>query len=378
MPNFLWTAKDKFGEPVVKEVTADTIEQSKAILLAEGCTELRLKTDEITDATIAAFPKKMKIFGKDIDATVPSEERLKYLDNLSQTTLRQIFERVMRDKMIYLFGIALLVIVVLRGQITFAIAIGVAIIGWLAFSIRMALPGIYYDKMDKATDWHRWTEVLELVNISRRIRQKHIVKMPEWKLMKLRAQALAGLGKLAEALEEFTSCENQPGMPSWLYKTVMANIYDIAKQHDKAVEYITEAIAEEPTPALYLDLIFHLLHYKKDATKASEVLSTIEKNAITGIAEPFHLRCLGILAYLEADYASAKQQLESSLEIFERKNRWPFRDGHISLTKSYLCRTLAKQGDLTAAKKYFAEARKYLAATDQVELLDECKKAVGE
>jgi type II secretory pathway component PulF len=46
MPNFVWTAKDKTGKPVIREVEAGTIEESNQVLLAEGCTDLELKEDE--------------------------------------------------------------------------------------------------------------------------------------------------------------------------------------------------------------------------------------------------------------------------------------------------------------------------------------------
>ena len=55
----------------------------------------------------------------------------------------------------------------------------------------------------------------------------------------------------------------------------------------------------------------------------------------------------------------------------------PFRDGHISVTKAYLCCVLAKQGNLPAAKQNFAEAEKYLVATGETRLLEQCQKATA-
>jgi hypothetical protein len=42
MPSYLWTAKDRTGKSVVRELKAATIEESKAILIAEGYSDLEL------------------------------------------------------------------------------------------------------------------------------------------------------------------------------------------------------------------------------------------------------------------------------------------------------------------------------------------------
>jgi transposase len=144
------------------------------------------------------------------------------------------------------------------------------------------------------------------------------------------------------------------------------------------LEYGWQALEEKQTPVLYLDQANRLLRYKKDTVKAKEILAKIEKDTLTEIAKLGYLRCQGILDYIEGDYASARQELEGFLKIMEHKRNWPFRDGHISVAKGYLCCVLSKQGDLTAAKRSFEQAREYLIATRETELLEECKKAVGE
>ena len=378
MPNFIWTANDKFGKPVVREIAAETIEESKAMLLDEGCTNLTLKTDEILDAVSAAFPDKMRVLGEDVEVKIPPEERIKNLEGLSQTILGQIFERIVQDKLLYILAIILLVSAIFQGQMLFALLIGIGIIGWFVFRCLMALPEIYYVKLNHAKDWHKWTEVLRLVEHAKWIRQHHFIKLPEWELVKFRAQALTGLGMLSDALKEFNSYENQPGLPSWMYKVFVAELYDLDKQYDKAVEYLSKAIEEKPTTALYLDLLFHLLHYKKDRAKAREVFTVIEKSTRPDMAEPFYIRCRGILSYLETDYDSARYDFEYSLDIFEKKKGWPFRDGNINLNRGYLCCIHAKQGDLTKAKNYFDQAEEYLSKTERTKLLQECRNLMGE
>jgi len=137
-----------------------------------------------------------------------------------------------------------------------------------------------------------------------------------------------------------------------------------------------QSIRENPTPALYLDVANRLVRYKKDTVRAREALAEAEKSTLTEIAKPFHLRCRGILAYLEGDYVTAKNELEASLALMLKTPHQPYRDGHISVARAYLSCVLAKQGEFSAARKCFDEAKPYLVATGEDELLGECQKLV--
>jgi len=372
MPNFIWTAKDKFGKPAVKELTAETIAESKAMLLAEGYTDLELKNDEIIDASRQGFASANK------GRKSRPEEFVRHLGNIPQTPLKLILRNIVRDAVFYLLMISLMVLAIFRGHKTNAIVTGIITVGWLVFRIWVSLPQIYYAKLNKAKDWYQWTKVLQLIKSLERIQLIHFIKLPVTELIRARAQALAGLGRLSEALMEVQKSENQPGVPSWLYNSFVSQIYSIAKEYDKSLEYAWKALEEKQTPVLYLDQANRLLRYKKDTVRAKEMLSKIEKDTLAEFARPYYLRCQGILDYIEGDYASAKEELEVSLKMMEQTRDIPFRDGNIGMVKGYLCCVLAKQDNLTAAKRCFEQAREYLIATSETELLEECKKAVGE
>jgi type II secretory pathway component PulF len=47
---YIWKARDKSGIPAVREVRANTIEDSKAILISQGYTSLELFQDEVMAA----------------------------------------------------------------------------------------------------------------------------------------------------------------------------------------------------------------------------------------------------------------------------------------------------------------------------------------
>ena len=107
-------------------------------------------------------------------------------------------------------------------------------------------------------------------------------------------------------------------------------------------------------------------------------MAEAEKSPLPDFAKPFLIRCQGIIAYLEGNYATAKRDLEIAIERVEKAKGRPYRDGHLGVARAYLCCVLAKQGDLAGAKKCLALANNYLIATKEDELLAECRKLCGE
>jgi tetratricopeptide (TPR) repeat protein len=188
---------------------------------------------------------------------------------------------------------------------------------------------------------------------------------------------LAGLGKLPQALEEYSVCEDQPGCPSWLYLALVAGIYDVVKQRDKAMESRQKSIQKHATPETYLSVANHFLCYERDASNARIAMREAEKGTMTDTAKPFYLRCRGVLAYLEGDYAAAQRELEASLDIVEKARNRPYRDGYISVAKAYLCCALAKQGQVVRAREFLEEAKDYLVATGADQLLAEANESLA-
>ncbi len=128
----------------------------------------------------------------------------------------------------------------------------------------------------------------------------------------------------------------------------------------------------------YWLMVFPNYSYARNSNKAREAMAEADKSPMTEIAKPFRLRCLGVIAYLEGDYASAKRDLETAISLVDKVKWRPFKDGHLSIARAYLCCVLAKQGDAQEAKKNFRMAKNYLLATKEDELLADCRQATGE
>lgn len=374
MNNFTWSARDKSGRQVIREIAAETSEESRRILIAQGYTDPVLKEDEISHAALAGFGRT-QVMGEEI--TVTAEQRLKHRDKRSPTLFTALLEGMWRSK-----GLLALILCVgaygfYREDKTSLVLAVTGLVVWCAFIICVRLPSIYYRKLHKASDWHRWDEVMQLVRTLEIIGRFHFIKIPPPELGRYRAKVVAARGHLDAALREYQQYENQPGCPSWLYKAFVAGLYDLVKQHDKAIEYTLMALAEKASPVMYLDLANRYARYKKDPKKAREALQEAEKAPLPDSTIPGHHRYKGEVAYLEGDYALAKQELETAIRLMEATPNRPFRDGNISIAKAYLCCVLSKLNDRQGAEKNYRAALPYLEATNETELIEECKIELG-
>lgn len=375
MTIYVWTAKNQFGHIVVREVAAESAEAAKTILLAQGYSEPVLKEDDIIAAARAGFPEKITVLGEEVKVSL--DERIKGYDAPPATFWSSLKQGINESKLGCFILIAAAAFAGYRGNWTTVVLLMVALVAWLAFILCVCLPSIYYRKLHVASDWNRWNEMLSLVNTLRTIGRFSYIKVPESELIRNRAKALTGLGRLDEALAEYNQFEGRPDCPSWLHKLHVGSLYVTAKHYDKAIECNLLSIAEKPTSTAWADLANRYARYQRDPAKARAAMAEADKSPIPEFAKPFRIRCLGIIAYLEGDFASAKRELETAIDMVEKAKGRPFRDGHLAVARAYLGCVLAKQGD-SAGKRHFALAKEYLIATHEDELLAECRKLMGD
>lgn len=376
MTNYVWSATDKSGQKVIKEIEAASAEDAKFVLLAQGYSNLELKEDEVVSAAVAGFSKRENAFGAEIKVT--AEQRLKHRDDPTVTYWDALRKGVEQNCIVFLTLILFAIYSGFRGQWGYVTLYIAALLAWLAYILFVSLPSVYYRKLIKASDWSQWNDVLSLVTTLQLIGRFSFVKVPATELTRNRTKALAGVGRLDEALAEYTQCQGRPDCPIWLYKLFVASLYTTAGQYDKAIEYNLASIAAKPTSTAWLDLANRYARYKRNPVKARAAMAEAEKSPLADIAKPFQLRCHGIIAYLEGDYAAAKRELETAIELVEKAKGRPYRDGHLSVARAYLCCVLARQGNLAGAKKCLALAKEYLVATKEDELLAECRELCGE
>jgi tetratricopeptide (TPR) repeat protein len=375
MTTYVWSATNQAGETVVREIAAATAEDAKFVLLAQGYTHLELKQDEVGSAALAGFPKRHNRLGAEIKEN--AAERLKHRDNPTTTFLAAWRTGIVQNGLIFLGLVFFTLYSGWRHHWGYAGLYAGGILALLGYILFMNLQSVYYQKLICAADWNRWGKVLTLVARLQWVGRLRTVKLSVMELTRYRAGALAGLGRLEEGLALLKTCEGQPDCPGWLHALLVAGLYDIARQPDKAIECNLASLALQPTSVAWLDLANRFVRYPGDAVKARIALDEAEKSPLSDLSQPFALRCEGVIAYLEGDYVLAQRQLETGIAMVEAAKGRPYRDGYLAIARGYLCCALAKRGDLAGANQCFARAEKYLLATGEVELLAECRRLTG-
>jgi tetratricopeptide (TPR) repeat protein len=307
-------------------------------------------------------------------AEVTAELRVGFR-NRSVTSI--LLEGFAKDTPFFLIVGGALAFCIYRQLLTGSIICLVLLVGWPAFKISLGLPLILFKRLTDARDWKRDEEVFRLVNQIRSINRYHFVKTPEAELIRAEANALARQGRLADAIKLHSTTENQPGVAPWLYKAYLAAIYDSAGDHEPAIRLTEEAIAIRPDPVLYIDYANRLARYRNDAPSARAALEHVDMGLVVEVIKPSVARLRGIIAWLERDYEAARRELETAITGMEKTRHIPFRTGNISVAKGYLCCVQSKLGNTEAARKSWHEAKSYLVATKETDLIKACEHALS-
>jgi tetratricopeptide (TPR) repeat protein len=374
MPTYAWKAKDRSGAPVFREIRPATVQESRDVLLTEGCTDLILQEDDVLSEVNVAMGDKVEFLGEEITAN--AQDRIHYRTHPPLTVTRIILQGLAQEKGFYIVVLVGLAYCIWRDWLVGSMVFAILLIGWPVFKIGIGLPLLLFQRLADASDWNRWDEMLWLVNTLRFVGRFHFIKIPAAELTRLEANALAGKGRLQEAVALYSRAENQPGVPSWLYKAHLSNIYHNGGDHATALQLNHEAIALKPGAGLYIDLGDRLARYHADPAGARAALDHVDMDLVVDLLKPLVFRLRGIVAWGEGNAAEARRELETALREMEKTPHVPFRTGNIAITKAYLCCVHAKLGDPSAGTRFFHEARPYLVATSETKLLRNCEDAL--
>jgi tetratricopeptide (TPR) repeat protein len=367
MYTYLWLVNDSAGKESAQTVQAESADLARKVLEGQGFTNLRLQTDEVMDETIKGT----------LVPNLSASERIK-LSRIRKVTLPRICLQAIKDGGILLFVWAVLFFWSWHrertiGMILYAGAIILTIGGGFFFRV----PSYLFRRLNEAREWHEWNEVLNLLDLMARVGKLTNVKLKPADMALYRARAMIGLGHKERAIQEFTRiCE--PHQARWLFLSHLSALYDLAGESDLSVALLKESASSGPRGSVWIDLGWRLLHRKKDVVGAKEALDQASTVELTEIAQPFLLRSKGILAYFTKDVDLARRQLEEALNIFEKRKTMVFSTSNIAYTKAYLCQVMATRGELERARELYAQAKPFLVAAKEKQLLGDCGAMVGE
>jgi tetratricopeptide (TPR) repeat protein len=217
----------------------------------------------------------------------------------------------------------------------------------------------------------RWEDVARHV---RRVR----MPMPPFERPFREAQALAGLGRLDEALDHFRPVADDPAVPQHMYWMYKGLIFQTAREREKALDCQARAAELAPdNPVVLIDHALGLLNVRGDTRKARERLAAARGHALSDVSTPLCEYAEGVLALKERRPADAIGLLESAARSLS-----PFTGGNpaigiiIARIRAHLALAHAAVGDHEAARRDYRRAESVLAPHDPPELA-RCREVLG-
>ena len=369
MPRYFATGKTLEGRSVTEELEADSADEAQRIMEQRGYTDVILHTDDVgalyvgdREQTPAIKPRHWLMFR---DLPRPLAVFL---------VLIQISYQ--RSWVFNLIWVALLCYRRAIGAHWRTIdTIGVVILLFpVAFAIMTALfsrPHVY-NQMIEAFSWGRWDEVLQ------RIDRGDIPVAPE-ELAFRKASALAGLGRLDEAIESVEPYGDGHRMPPWLYWSRLGGVYSTAQRHEQGIGCMEHALDLAPeNPTVLLDLADSVVQHRRDPRTARSLLSSARSHTLSDILLSFSLQVEGLIALEERRATEARELLESSLgQLSRHRFASPLVPAMLDRLRAHLAIACADCGDTDTAEHYFRQAEPRLRALKRDDLIKRCTQAIG-
>jgi tetratricopeptide (TPR) repeat protein len=383
MPNFLWSGKAPSGQEDAEEVVAETPAAARQILEARGWTDLRLHTTDIAD-----FISQRQKLASRIDPKLTPKERLQYHEGTAPGLWGEWVRSMGGATVTVLLLAGVLCWVICDRQMpnkSFWIATSASLLAyrvllypvlrwWFRQSKRL------FVKLHTARTWHRWDEVLRCLDKLVKVQRTTHIGINDFSMARYRALALAGTGKLDEALAGFRAAAEKANTPPALYHSSLGGIYSVAGRYDKVLESQRTAFEEATDKSIYcIDLAMCLVSRFNQPQEARQLLAQAEKMELAKNAISYLPLLRGAIAFREKNYSAMDKYVSEALADFEnhpRGKRYLY-EAIVLNCKSYLAISSAALGRKSEARKYFAQVEKYLELLDRPELISEYKEWIN-
>jgi hypothetical protein len=228
-----------------------------------------------------------------------------------------------------------------------------------------------YLRLVEARAWGRWEEVLRLLPRMR-------AELRPYQAALFEARALAGLGRVDEALRVVEPFADGREVPKRRYWSGLAGIYFAARRKDESLAAMEKAWTLAPDdPLVSADLALSLLRRRCDTDRAEQLLTRARSHAISDHGDGMIQRVEGMLALERGNLHEARRLLEESLRKESAIKLNPLARATVDKIHASLAVCHALQGDRASALKHFRRAEPRLRALAEDELLERCQEALG-
>lgn len=360
MPTFLFTAVNRNEKSVTERVEAENLSQAKYKLEIHGYTEINFYESELSQEVTNLFDEKhVKNANK-----LPKVQINAYYD----TRLRQQFITVFKYTFFWWLILACLI------YTNHDLSTLIWVIGAILLTLYTMLPGIIYNRLQEAHCWGRNESVRFWGKVAKFFNRIAFVKIPNLEIDVNLACADAREGNLNLALSRVTEKRNDPRVTERLYNLALVRIYGNAKDYHKIRSLYEESLRNDKLLGEeLLDYAICLARRHKEPSLARNILEKVFEREQTILTDLFIPYCQGVIEIEDENYQRAEfylKQAEKRLEPFRNNT---FIVGLKSEVKAFLALSLSNRGKADDAERLFAEAKPYLTAAKETELLERCE-----
>ncbi|MBS1795168.1 MAG: hypothetical protein JSS81_15020 [Acidobacteria bacterium] len=364
MLKFLFTAVNRDGQSVTQIVEADTLGQARYKLEIQGFTEVVFYESELSNDVRRLFDEAAL---KNYEKTRRQAVGLHH-DNSFRRSLINVFKATW-------FVWALLFYFVYAGRDAASLWL---LGGWTLLTAYFMLPGRIFHFLHSAHQWNRNGAVRFWARVAKAFNYISFVKIPALEIDLNLACADAREGDLAGALRRIAHYEHDPRVAPRLYKLGLVRIYNNARRFDEVARLYERAFDEgSDYTEERLDYALCLARRHRRPHRAKAALEKVFDKPLTALAAPFVPFCQGVIEVEDGNYSQAEFYLKQASKELEPYRRNSHLVGLRSEVQAFLALTLGRRGEKDEAARLFAEARPYLAAIDETELIRRCEEAIS-
>lgn len=364
MKSFLFTAVNRDGKSVTERVEAENLAQARYKLEIRGFSEITFYESELSNEVDNLFDEK---HAKNRDKLLKHQVGLQY-----DTRLRRYFFNVL--KVTFFIWIILLYRVYTDHNLNSFLWLGGAVSVILYFS----LPTIIFNRLHEAHCWAENGKVRFWANAAKYFNVVAFVKIPVSRIDYYFACADAREGNLNAALAKIAKYETDAKVSKRIFYSYLNGVYASAKNFDKILQIQEKSLREGNVfTEEMLDYATVLTRRHRKTTQAREVLERVLDTELTAMARLFVPFCQGIIEVEDGNFLQAEFYLEQARKQIEPFRKNSYLVGLRSEVKAFLAITLGMRGEKEEAAKLFQEAKPYLQANKETELLRRCEEAVS-
>ena len=369
MPEYLATVRRPDGRKVTENVVADSGDEAVRMLRERGHEEVMLHSDDVGALFIRQRERADHLSPADYLRFRNLPGRLGFFVVVSRLGYRRMWAAMA------MVAFAFAILRYTGRPWGFWDWLCVAILGFpLAFALVLSIFGgrtrARYRRMLDALYWGRWEEALRRAD-------RVGTGLPAHEIALRKAQALAGMDRLDEALKLVEPFRDDQAVPGWFYRSMLAQVYEFARRRDEAIGELEQAVELAPDNAtLLISLARHVLTHNRDARCARELLVDARGHALSEMTSSFADLLEGLVLLEERRPRDAIPVLEAVHRIFHARRRQPL--GYLPEEHALLGLALghAALGESDKALTLYAKVRPRLVVL-RSQTLERCDRAIG-